>query len=88
VVLRELLVAFAVMVAFLFAGAQLLRLLAVTEPALTIAGGVVLFLIALRMVCPSPDRSMHEKIEGEPRSSCRWRSRTSPGRPLWRRKCC
>jgi MarC family membrane protein len=66
VVLRELLVAFAVMVAFLFAGAQLLRLLAVTEPALTIAGGVVLFLIALRMVFPSPERSMHEKIEGEP----------------------
>jgi MarC family membrane protein len=66
VVIRELLVAYAVMVAFLFAGAQLLRLLAVTEPALTIAGGVVLFLIALRMVFPSPERSLHEKIEGEP----------------------
>jgi MarC family membrane protein len=66
VVIRELIVAYAVMVAFLFAGAQLLRLLAVTEPALTIAGGVVLFLIALRMVFPSPDRSLQEKIEGEP----------------------
>jgi small neutral amino acid transporter SnatA (MarC family) len=66
VVIRELLIAYAVMVAFLFAGAQLLRLLAVTEPALTIAGGVVLFLIALRMVFPSPERSLHEKIEGEP----------------------
>lgn len=66
VVIRELLIAYGVMVAFLFAGAQLLRLLAVTEPALTIAGGVVLFLIALRMVFPSPERSLHEKIEGEP----------------------
>jgi len=66
VVIRELLIAYAVMVAFLFAGAQLLRLLAVTEPALTIAGGVVLFLIALRMVFPSPERSLQEKIEGEP----------------------
>jgi MarC family membrane protein len=66
VVLRELLIAFAVMVAFLFAGATVLRLLAITEPALTIAGGVVLFLIALRMVFPSPERSMQEKIDGEP----------------------
>jgi MarC family membrane protein len=63
---RELLIAFAVMVAFLFAGPTVLRLLNVTEPALTIAGGVVLFLIALRMVFPSPERSMQEKIEGEP----------------------
>ena len=66
VVIRELLIAYGVMVAFLFVGAQLLRLLAVTEPALTIAGGVVLFLIALRMVFPSPERSMQAKIEGEP----------------------
>jgi MarC family membrane protein len=66
VVIRELLIAYAVMVAFLFAGAQLLALLAVTEPALTIAGGVVLFLIALRMVFPLPGGSLQEKIEGEP----------------------
>src|SRR6516164_4904707 len=66
VVVRELLIAFAVMTAFLFAGATVLRLLNVTEPALTIAGGVVLFLIAIRMVFPSPERSMEEKIDGEP----------------------
>ena len=33
---------------------------------MTIAGGVVLFLIALRMVFPSPGGSLHEKVEGEP----------------------
>ena len=44
----------------------MLALLAVTEPALTIAGGVVLFLIALRMVFPLPGGSLQEKIEGEP----------------------
>lgn len=66
VVVRELLIAYAVMVAFLFAGAQVLRLLNVTEPALTIAGGVVLFLIAVRMVFPSAERSLHEKVDGEP----------------------
>jgi MarC family membrane protein len=66
VVLRELLIAFGVMVAFLFLGRPLISLLGISEPALTIAGGVILFLIALRMVFPSPDRSMHEGVEGEP----------------------
>lgn len=66
VVLRELLVAYAVMVAFLFLGGPLVKLLDISEPALTIAGGVILFLIALRMVFPDPERSAHEGIEGEP----------------------
>ncbi len=63
---RELLVAYAVMVAFLFAGRPLLLALNLSEPALTIAGGVILFLIALRMVFPPPGRSYHEELEGEP----------------------
>jgi len=64
VVVRELLIAYGVMVAFLFCGAPLLRVLNISEPALTIAGGIVLFLIALRMVFPSADRA--DEIEGEP----------------------
>jgi multiple antibiotic resistance protein len=66
VVLRELRIAYGVMVLFLFAGQPLLGVLGISEPALTIAGGVILFLIALRMVFPSPERSMHEGIDGEP----------------------
>ncbi|MFO0809798.1 MAG: MarC family protein [Gemmataceae bacterium] len=66
VVLRELLIAYAVIVAFLFAGRPMLHLLHISEPALTIAGGVVLFLIAVRMVFPSPEKSMHEDVDGEP----------------------
>jgi MarC family membrane protein len=66
VVVRELLVALAVMVAFLFAGRPLLEVLGISEPALTIAGGVLLFLIALRMVFPRPGRSLEESIDGEP----------------------
>jgi MarC family membrane protein len=66
VIIRELLVAYAVMVAFLFAGGALLNLLQISEPALTIAGGVILFLIALRMVFPEPGRSFQEEVEGEP----------------------
>jgi MarC family membrane protein len=66
IVLRELFIAYGVMVIALFAGQILLRLLQISEPALTIAGGVILFLIAVRMVFPSADGSSHEKIEGEP----------------------
>lgn len=64
VVARELLFAYVVMVAFLFLGAPLLRLLNISEPALTIAGGIILFLIALRMVFPTADRG--DELEGEP----------------------
>jgi MarC family membrane protein len=66
VVARELLVAYGVMVAFLFAGRVFLDLLGVSGPALTLAGGVVLFLIAIRMIFPSPGRTLEEEIEGEP----------------------
>jgi MarC family membrane protein len=66
VIIRELLIAFAVMLAFLFIGGPLLDVLGISEPALTIAGGVILFLIALRMVFPPPGRSLQEEVEGEP----------------------
>jgi multiple antibiotic resistance protein len=66
VVLRELLIALAVLVFFLFTGRFLLRLLHISEPALTTAGGVILFLIALRMVFPTPEKSMVEEVDGEP----------------------
>ena len=66
VVARELLIAYAVMVVFLFTGEHLLKVLSISGPALTIAGGLVLFLIALRMVFPSADNSLAEHVEGEP----------------------
>ena len=65
-VVRELVIALVVMIVFLFAGQRLLGILGISEPALTIAGGVILFLIALRMVFPMPGRAMGEEIEGEP----------------------
>lgn len=66
VVTRELIIAYALLVAFLFTGPFLLGLLHISQQALTIAGGVVLFLIALRMVFPSTERSLNESLEGEP----------------------
>ncbi len=66
VIVRELLIAYGVMVAFLFAGRPLLDVLGISDPALTIAGGVILFLIALRMVFPPTEGSAHEDVAGEP----------------------
>ena len=66
VVIRELLIAYVVMVGFLFVGQPLLLILGISGPALTIAGGVILFLIALRMVFPIRGRTAQEDIDGEP----------------------
>lgn len=52
VVARELVIALGILVAFLFGGSWLLGLLHLTREALYISGGVVLFLIALKMIFP------------------------------------
>ncbi|MGB0219243.1 MAG: MarC family protein [Sinimarinibacterium flocculans] len=66
VILREMLIALAVLLLFLFLGGQMLRLLGLSQPALSAAGGIILMIIALRMVFPSRDHSLHEEISAEP----------------------
>jgi MarC family membrane protein len=66
IVMRELLIALAVLIVFLFGGQHLLDLMHISEPSLTIGGGILLFLIALRMVFPSPKGVYSEEITGEP----------------------
>lgn len=65
VILREVLIAFAVLLAFMFAGQGFLRALGLSEVSLLIGGAVVLFLIALRMVFPPPEPAVPEPT-GEP----------------------
>ena len=65
VVLREVAFAYVVLVLFLFAGNALLRFLGLEPEAVSIAGGIVLFLIALRMIFPV-EHSSAELPEGEP----------------------
>ncbi len=55
VVVRELAVAYLVLLFFFFAGAGFMRMLALDLDAVKIAGGVILFLIAIRMVFPTAD---------------------------------
>jgi MarC family membrane protein len=66
VVMRELLIALGVLIFFLFLGQGLLAMLGISEPALSLAGGVILFLIAVRMIFPSPEKSMQEEVTDEP----------------------
>ena len=65
IILRELLIALIVLVFFLFMGRYILQLLHISEPSLTIAGGIILFLIALKMIFPARGR-MFDELEGEP----------------------
>ncbi|MCL2700670.1 MAG: antibiotic transporter [Phycisphaerae bacterium] len=54
VLARELLIALAVLAAFLLTGSYLLATLKISPPALYISGGVILFVISIRMVFPIP----------------------------------
>ncbi len=53
VLIRELLIAFAVLVFFVFAGSAILSTLGIRISTLNISGGILLFLIALGMVFPA-----------------------------------
>jgi len=54
VILREVLIAFLLLLTFMFVGEGFLRLMNLSELSLQIGGGVILFLIALRMIFPPP----------------------------------
>ena len=65
VLVREILFAYIVLLVFLLLGKYLLRLLSLQEETISIAGGIVLFLIALRMVFPT-DQGPADTLAGEP----------------------
>ena len=66
IIIRELLIALFVLVLFLFAGQYILKILQISEPSLTIAGGIILFLIAIKMIFPTSGGEFEETIGGEP----------------------
>jgi len=55
IVLRECLFAYAILLAFMAGGQTFLKWLQLSDVSLSIAGGIILFLIALRMVFPHRD---------------------------------
>lgn len=53
VLVRELLIALVLMLLFLYSGSALLELLSLSKEAVSISGGLVLLIIAVRMIFPS-----------------------------------
>jgi multiple antibiotic resistance protein len=66
VIVRELVFALIALLVFLFLGGPAMRLLGLSEQALGVGGGVILMLIALRMVFPTRDHSLEEEVDEEP----------------------
>ncbi len=66
VLARELLIALGVLFAFLFGGRWILELLQLKQEAVSIAGGIILFLIGIKMIFPSPEGLFGETPGGEP----------------------
>lgn len=67
VIVRECAVAFAVLLFMMLFGRQLISLLGLSEETLKIAGGVILFLIAINMIFPGSGMGVgKEAIAGEP----------------------
>ena len=66
IVLRECLIAYVVLLAFMLGGRLFLQWLQLSEVSLSIAGGIILFLIALRMVFRHPEGVFGDRPGSEP----------------------
>ncbi len=66
IVIREACIALGIMVVLLFAGPLLLKALNVSMDSLQIAGGIILFLIAIKMVFGVTDKMFGNIPEGDP----------------------
>ena len=66
VLARELLIALGVLMVFLWVGKYALEVMHLRQESVSIAGGIVLFLIGIRMIFPPPEGLMGELPGGEP----------------------
>ena len=65
IMIRELLIALLVMFIFLFAGEKILAFLNLRAETVSISGGIILFLIAIKMIFPSAEGSSSGLPAGE-----------------------
>lgn len=65
IIFRELLIALGILLLFNFFGDDLLRLLGISQPIIGVAGGTLLFIIALGMIFPRPNEN-HDDRRSEP----------------------
>lgn len=66
VLARELVIALGVLFLFLFAGRYILEFINLRQESVSIAGGIILFLIGLKMIFPAPEGIFGDAPEGEP----------------------
>jgi multiple antibiotic resistance protein len=66
VLLREMLIALGVLFVFLWGGKLILDAMHIRQESVSIAGGIVLFLIGIRMIFPTSEGLLGELPEGEP----------------------
>lgn len=66
IVLREMGIAFGIMIAFNFLGEYIFYILDISEPTLTLTSGAILFLVAIKILFPSADSLRANLPTGEP----------------------
>ena len=66
IIIRELIIAFTILLFFMFIGRYLLQLLQIEQSSLGIAGGIILFIIAIRMIFPGTKPMFTHNEEAEP----------------------
>jgi multiple antibiotic resistance protein len=66
IIIREMLIALAVMIVFYFLGEFIFRILNVSETTLRLASGVILFLVAIKILFPAIDSIRANLPAGEP----------------------
>lgn len=66
IIIREVFFAFLILLFFAFFGQVFLDVMHLTDTSLSIAGGVILFIIALKMVFPHAEGSFGHAVHGEP----------------------
>ena len=66
VILRECGIAYALLITFMLFGHKFLEVMHLSQTSLSIAGGVILFMIAIRMVFPGTGGALAGEPQGEP----------------------
>ena len=55
IIIRELLIGLVILIVFLFFGEKILDIFGLEQQAITIAGGIIFFIISLKMIFPDPN---------------------------------
>jgi multiple antibiotic resistance protein len=66
IIIRELLIALIILLFFMFVGRYLLQMLEIEQSSLGIAGGIILFIIAIRMIFPGTKPMFSHNETAEP----------------------